>query len=183
MMATLNLIVRMIDGLNERIGSGIRWLTLVMVFLGAFNALARYATRYVGVSLSSNAYLDAQWYLFSLVFLLGAAYGLNQDHHVRVDIFYSRMSRMTQAWIDLIGSVFMLIPFTVLMFWVSWTPVAISWQIREISPDPGGLPRYPIKTIILICFLLLFLQGLSQVVKKVQFICLKSQDKTLKNTL
>ena len=173
----------MIDGLNEQIGSGIRWATLIMVFLGAFNALARYATRDVGVSLSSNAYLDAQWYLFSLVFLLGAAYGLNQDHHVRVDIFYSRMSRVTQAWIDLIGSLFMLIPFTVLMFWVSWTPVAISWQIREISPDPGGLPRYPIKTIILICFLLLFLQGLSQVVKKVQFICLKSQDKTLKNTL
>ena len=93
------------------------------------------------------------------------------------------MGRVTQAWIDLIGSVLMLIPFTVLMFWVSWTPVAISWQIREISPDPGGLPRYPIKSVILICFLLLFLQGLSQVVKKVQFICLKSQEKTPKNTI
>ncbi len=179
----MNAIVRIIDGLNEKIGVAIRWLTLIMVFIGAFNALARYATRYVGVSLSSNAYLDLQWYLFSLVFLLGAGYGLNHDHHVRVDIFYSRMNRISQAWIDLVGSLLMLLPFTILMLWVAWTPVSMSWEIKEMSPDPGGLPRYPIKSVILISFLLLFLQGISQIIKKIQIIRLGNGDRDLRDVL
>tara|TARA_B110000196_G_scaffold256080_1_gene226219 strand:- start:1142 stop:1690 length:549 start_codon:yes stop_codon:yes gene_type:complete len=174
-------IVRLIDGLNDKIGSIIRWFTLIMVLLGAFNALARYATRYIGVSLSSNGYLDLQWYLFSLIFLLGAAHGLKHNHHVRVDVFYSRMDKVSQAWIDLIGSSLMLLPFSVLMLWVSWSPVIISWQIREVSPDPGGLPRYPIKSVILVSFLLLLLQGVSQIIKNIQFIRTHRQNRPVED--
>ena len=159
-----------IDGLNNRIGQGIRWLSLIMILVGAFNAIARYATRYTGVSLSSNAYLDLQWYFFSLIFLLGAAYGLEHDVHVRVDVLYSRLTRKKRAWIDLGGTVLFLIPFSVLMLWVSWPAVRNSWSIKETSPDPGGLPRYPIKAVILLSFALLVLQALSQVVKQVDIL-------------
>ena len=154
-----------IDRLNDRIGSAIQWLALVMVVVGALNAIARYAGRFTSVSLSSNAYLELQWYLFSLIFLMGAAYGLNHDYHVRVDVLYERLGRRARAWIDLIGSVLFLVPFAVMMLWVSWGPVVRSWSILETSPDPGGLPRYPIKTVILVSFLLLLLQGISQIVK------------------
>tara|TARA_B100000586_G_C20014121_1_gene386029 strand:- start:98 stop:646 length:549 start_codon:yes stop_codon:yes gene_type:complete len=177
-MAFLSSIARIVDSLNDRIGSVIGWFTLAMVFVGALNALARYATRYVGVSLSSNAYLDLQWYLFSLVFLLGSAYGLNNDHHVRVDIFYSRMSKITRAWINLLGATLLLLPFAALMLWVSWGPISISWRIKEISPDPGGLPRYPIKTVILISFFLLFFQGISQIIKNIQLIRLNRANRS-----
>jgi len=159
-----------VDGVNDRIGSAIRWLALIMVLVGAFNALARYTTRYTGVALSSNAYLDLQWYFFSLIFLLGAAYGLNHDVHVRVDVLYSRLSRKAQAWIDLMGTVLFLLPFSLLMLWVSWPAVRNSWAVRETSPDPGGLPRYPIKAVILLSFFLLVLQALSQIIKQVDVI-------------
>ena len=154
-----------IDRLNDRIGTGIQWLALVIVLIGALNALARYTGRYTGVSLSSNAYLDLQWYLFSLIFLMGAAYGLNHNYHVRVDVLYSRLEPRTRAWIDLIGSALFLVPFAFVMLWVSWGPVANSWSILESSPDPGGLPRYPIKTVILVSFFLLLLQASSEIVK------------------
>ena len=169
-MPTLKKISARIDGLNDIIGSLIRWLALIMVLVGAFNALARYATRYTDVSLSSNAYLDLQWYMFSLIFLLGAAYGLNHDVHVRVDVLYERLSEKTQAWIDLTGTVLFLIPFSALFLWVSWPAVRNSWSIREVSPDPGGLPRYPIKAVILVCFVLLLLQAFSEIVKQVEVI-------------
>lgn len=163
-----------IDGLNDRVGAAIRWLALVMVLVGAFNALARYATRYTDVSLSSNAYLDLQWYFFSLIFLLGAAYGLLHDVHVRVDVVYGRLSRKARAWIDLAGTVLFMLPFSILMLYVSWPAVRNSWQIREVSPDPGGLARWPIKAVILIGFTLLVLQGFSQLVKQIEI--LRSDD-------
>ncbi len=169
-MLYLKHIAQMVDRLNDLIGGAIRWLALVMVLVGAFNALARYATRYTDISLSSNAYLDLQWYMFSLIFLLGAAYGLNHDVHVRVDVLYERLSEKTQAWIDLSGTVLFLLPFSFLFLWVSWPAVRNSWAIREVSPDPGGLARYPIKAVILVCFVLLILQGFSQIVKNVSTI-------------
>jgi TRAP-type mannitol/chloroaromatic compound transport system permease small subunit len=159
-----------IDGLNDRIGAAIRWLALIMVLVGAFNAIARYLTRYVGVSLSSNAYLDLQWYFFSLIFLLGAAYGLRHDVHVRVDVLYSKLGPKPRAWIDLGGSVLFLLPFSVLMLLMAWPAVRNSWRVRETSPDPGGLPRYPIKAVILLSFVLLVLQALSQIVKQVEIL-------------
>jgi len=169
-MPSLKRVSAVIDGLNDRIGAAIRWLVLIMVLVGAFNALARWLTRYTGVSLSSNAYLDLQWYMFSLIFLLGAAYGLNHDVHVRVDVLYSRLSKKARAWIDLAGTVLFLLPFSAVMLWVSWPAVANSWSIREVSPDPGGLARYPIKAVIIISFALLLLQALSQLVKQIEVI-------------
>ena len=97
---------------------------------------------------------------------MGSAYGLNHDYHVRVDVVYARLGRRGRAWIDLIGSVLFLVPFAVVMLWVSWGPVVRSWDILETSPDPAGLPRYPIKTVILVSFFLLLLQAISQIVKK-----------------
>lgn len=159
-----------IDRLNDRIGAAIRWLVLAMVLVGAYNALARYATRFADVGLTSNALLDLQWYLFSLVFLLGAAYALDHDVHVRVDVLHSRLSPRGRAWIDLLGTVLFLVPFSVVMLVVSVPAVRNSWAIREVSPDPGGLARYPIKTVILISFVLLLLQAFSQAAKHVHTI-------------
>lgn len=156
----------MVDRLNDRVGAAIQWLALLMVLVGAFNALARYATRFTGIALSSNAYLDLQWYFFTLIFLLGAAYGLNHDYHVRVDVVYAELRPRAKAWLDLLGTMLFLIPFSVVMLWVSWRPVWNSWVIRESSPDPGGLPRYPIKAVILLAFLLLLLQGFSHALKQ-----------------
>lgn len=164
-MSTLRRISAAIDRLNDRIGAAIQWIALIMVIVGAFNAIARYAGTYIGVSLSSNVYLELQWYLFSLIFLMGAAYGLNHDYHVRVDVLYLRLGRRARAWIDLIGSALFLAPFALVMLWISWGPVANSWSVLETSPDPGGLARYPIKTVILVSFFLLLLQAISQIVK------------------
>ncbi len=166
-MQFLRIFSSRVDGLNRWIGGLIRWLVLVMVVIGAYNALARYFTRYTSVMLSSNALNELQWYLFSVIFLMGAAYALDRDVHVRVDILYARLSDKGRAWIDLLGTVLFLIPFSVLMLRVAWPAVRNSWGIREVSPDPGGLPRYPIKALILVSFALLVLQGVSQVVKQI----------------
>lgn len=157
---------RGIDRLNDTVYAGIRWLTLAMIVVGAFNALARYLTRQTGVALASNAYFDLQWYMFSLVFLLGAAYGLRHDVHVRVDVLYSRVTPRTRAWIDIGGTVLLLIPFCVMMLVTSWPAIRNSWAVREGSPDPGGLARYPIKTVLLVCFSLLLLQAVAQLIRR-----------------
>ena len=159
-----------IDRLNDLIGSATSWLALAMVLMGAYNAVARWATRYVGLPLSSNALNELQWYMFSIIFLLGAAHGLRHDVHVRVDVLRERLSERGRAWIDLCGTTLLLIPFCVLMLWVSWTPVVRSWQVREVSPDPGGLPRWPIKALLLVCFGLLLLQGLAMIVRQLDAI-------------
>jgi TRAP-type mannitol/chloroaromatic compound transport system permease small subunit len=159
-----------VDRLNDGIGSGITWLSLVMILFGAYNALGRWATRFVGVNLSNNALQELQWYLFSVIFLLGAAWGLRHDVHVRVDVLYSRLSMRGKAWIDLLGTVFFLLPFCVMMLWVSYPAVARSWAVREGSPDPGGLPRWPIKALLLVSFSLLLIQGLALLVRQVDAI-------------
>jgi len=158
---------RWIDALNGAVGRGASWLVLVMVLVGAGNAVARYLGRFIGINLSSNAYLEMQWYLFSLVFLLGAAYTLQRDDHVRVDVLYGRLSRRGRAWVDAVGTVLFLIPFCLFCLWVSWPSVRNSWQVLEGSPDPGGLPRYPIKSVILVAFVLLILQGCAELYRKV----------------
>ena len=160
--------VRAIDRVSEITGQAVLWLVGVMVVMGAFNAVARYVTRWTGANLSSNAYIEAQWYLFSIVFLLGAAYALKHDAHVRVDVFYGRLSPRGKAWVDLLGTVLFLIPFCIFMLVVSWPSVAASWRVREVSPDPGGLPRYPIKAVILLAFVLLLAQGVAEALKRVR---------------
>jgi TRAP-type mannitol/chloroaromatic compound transport system permease small subunit len=141
------------------------WLSLLMVLIGAYNAVVRYLGSFIGRNLSSNAYLEAQWYLFGAMFMLGAAYGLRHNVHVRVDILHSRWSERTHAWIDLLGTVLFLLPFCAMVLWLALDWVEMSWQVREGSPNPGGLLRYPIKVVIPIAFILLALQGISQVIK------------------
>ncbi|MCH2471329.1 MAG: TRAP transporter small permease subunit [Gemmatimonadetes bacterium] len=151
-------------------GAGIRWLALVMVLVGAGTAILRYSARGLELSLNLTPLGELQWYLFSLIFLLGAAYGLNHDVHVRVDVLYERFSKKARALIDLIGTLVFLIPFSLVMLYVSWPAVSNSFSIREMSPDPGGLPRWPIKIVILVSFVLLMLQGLSQIVKQIDIL-------------
>jgi TRAP-type mannitol/chloroaromatic compound transport system permease small subunit len=157
-----------VDGLNNAIGVTIRWLTLVMVLIGAIGAVLRYFSRGLGLSMNLTPLVEGQWYAFSVIFLMGAAYGVTQDVHVRVDVMFSRFTDRTRALIDLVGSVLFLVPFCVLMLYVSWPPVRNSWAVREMSPDPGGLPRYPIKALILVSFSLLVLQALSHIYKQVE---------------
>ena len=166
-----------IDRWTDRLGRATAWLTLAMVVVGSYNTVARYVDGYRGrhdaaggeafLRLSSNAFLELQWYLFSLVFLLGAAYALRHNAHVRVDLVYGRLGERGKAWIDLIGGLLLLLPFTIFGLWVSWPPVRNSWHVWEASADPGGLPRYPIKTVILVAFVVLLLQGLSETAKRI----------------
>lgn len=158
-------LARGIDAVSEWSGRFLYWLTLVMVLVASYNTVVRYLGRYLGTSLSSNAYIELQWYLFSIVFLLGAAYTLRHNAHVRVDVVYQSLSLRNRAWVNLLGTLLFLIPFCVLMIVVSWPTVAMSWSIREMSPDPGGLPRYPIKAVIPLGFALLALQALSEGIK------------------
>jgi TRAP-type mannitol/chloroaromatic compound transport system permease small subunit len=141
---------------------------LLVVLVGAFNAIARYLGKSLGRDLSSNAYLELQWYLFGLIFLLSGAYTLQRNAHVRVDVLYDRLPRRMRAWIDTIGHVVLLLPFAVFAVVVSLGPVADSWKRGEQSPDPGGLPRYPIKVIVPIAFALLALQGIGQLIKQIR---------------
>ncbi|BAZ51183.1 tripartite ATP-independent periplasmic transporter DctQ component [Nostoc sp. NIES-4103] len=158
-------ISKFIDNCTERIGRLTSWLVLVMVILGVWNVVGRYLGRISGNNFTSNAYIEAQWYIFDIIFFLGAGYALKHNEHVRVDIFYSNWQRKQKALADLLGTVFFLIPFCILVIIFSWDSILASWQIREGSSDPGGLPRYPIKAMIIVAFVLLIFQGISQAIK------------------
>lgn len=161
---------RIIDALNERIGRLTYWLVPLMVLIGTWNVAGRYIGRAVGQNLSSNAFIESQWYIFDLVFLLGAAYTLKHNEHVRVDILYNQWSPRKKAIANLIGSLLFLIPFCLLVIFYSWDTIMASWAIRETSPDPGGLPRYPIKSMIIVSLVLLILQGISEAIKNFAYI-------------
>lgn len=156
-----------IDRFNEKLGRVACWLTLVMVLVASYNTLARYLGKYLQHNITSNALLETQWYLFSLIFLLGASYTLKQDAHVRVDVIYDRLTAKGRAWINLLGCIFFLLPFCLFAIWTSLGPVRSSWEVLEVSPDPGGLLRYPIKTLIPIAFFLLVMQGISFLIRQV----------------
>ena len=156
-----------IDRFSDRTGRVVYWLTFAAVVIGSFNAVVRYLDRFVGLGISSNLYIELQWYLFGLIFLLAAAYTLRHDAHVRVDVFYGKLSERGRAWVTLAGTVLFLFPFCLLMILVSWPAVRNSWAVMEMSPDPGGLPRYPIKTVIPIAFILLLVQGVSLLIRQV----------------
>ena len=174
-----------IDRLNERIGRILWYLTLGMILAGTYNALTRYVSRAARINpetagvpeqvlqsigtaalaMNSNLFIELQWYLFSVVFLLGAAYTLKDDAHVRVDVFYARAPERIKAWINLVGAVLLLAPFCILMLWTSWPVVVDAIVHLEGSPDPGGLPRYPLLAIIPLAFALLLMQGISQSIR------------------
>ncbi|MGB3612909.1 MAG: TRAP transporter small permease subunit [Elainellaceae cyanobacterium] len=154
----------------DRLSDGLGWLTLglmlVMVAVGAYNAITRYLGQFIGINLSSNLYIEVQWYLFSLIFLLGAAYVLKRGEHVRVDVLYGRLSRRAKAWIDLLGALLLLLPLCVVIVMYSLPSVLNSWRIKETSSDPGGLVRYPLKAMLVVAFVLLGLQGISEAIKQ-----------------
>jgi TRAP-type mannitol/chloroaromatic compound transport system permease small subunit len=154
-----------IDKLNEWIGRSVAWLGLAAVLVCTANALARYA-----LNIGSNAWLELQWYFNSAVFLLIAAYALRRNEHVRIDVINSRLSHRTQAWIDILGGLFMLLPAAIIIAWFSWPSLANSWRINEYSSDPGGLVRWPVRALIPLAFTLLALQGVSEIVKRVAFL-------------
>jgi len=154
-----------IDAFNIRVGRIISWLTLVMIILGFVNVVLRYSGRWLEFNLTSNMALEAQWYMFALVFLLLGAYTLQQDRHVRVDILYSRLGPRGQAWINLVGAVVFMVPFCLLIIWVCWPFITASVAVWESSPDPGGLPRWPIKFAIPVGFVLVAAQGVAMAIR------------------
>jgi len=156
---------RTIDALNDMIGRHVYWLILVAVLVSAFNASVRYA-----FDVSSNAWLELQWYLFSAVFLLCAGYTLGRNEHVRIDIIAGRLSRRTQAWIDLLGGLFFLLPMSLIIMWLSWPLFIESYTRHEISGDAGGLLRWPVRLLVPAGFFLLSLQGISEVIKRIAFL-------------
>jgi len=155
----------LIDRLNLVAGRLVGWLVLVAVLISAGNALARY-----GFNAGSNAWLEVQWYLFSAIFLLGAGYALREGAHVRIDLVAGRMSRRAQAWIDVFGGVFMLLPVSAIILWYGWDAFLLSWHENEVSTDAGGLLRWPVKLLVPAGFALLILQGLSETIKRVAFL-------------
>jgi TRAP-type mannitol/chloroaromatic compound transport system permease small subunit len=161
-METLLAIARAIDKLNEKVGWIATCLVLIACVVSAGNAMMRY-----GFNLSSNAWLEIQWYLFGGMVMLGAAYTLKQNEHVRVDVFYSRYKDRTRLWVDLLGGVFFLLPMTIIIGWLSWPLFINSWEINEISGNAGGLLRWPVKILIPLGFFLLTLQGLSEIIKRI----------------
>ena len=166
-------ISRAIDNLTNKLGWLINWLVLMVIGVGFFNVIARYLGRFIGVQLSSNALIELQWYLFSLIFLFGFPYILLHGENVRVDFLYTNMSTKKRALIDLLGTVLLVLPFCLIGLWVTFNPVLQSWGYLndgtwgswEVSSDANGLPRAPIKTMIPISLLLLLLQSISQSIK------------------
>lgn len=167
-----------IDAITALIGRVMWWLTLFMVLVGAYNVITRYAYgviqsvvgEAIAERLSGNVYLELQTYSYDLVFLLGAAFVLHADGHVRVDILYSTLSSRAKAIIDIIGTWLFLVPFSAMGIYFSHSYVSASWRSMEISPNPGGLARYPIKTVIVVAFALLIAQGISETIKNVAFL-------------
>jgi TRAP-type mannitol/chloroaromatic compound transport system permease small subunit len=150
-----------IDRLNRWAGWLGSWSILVMLAIGAWNVIGRFLGLALGLSLSSNALLEAQWYLFSLAFLLGLGWTLQRDGHVRVDVLHSRWSKRRQQQVELGGTLGLLLPFCLMVLLVSLQPAWQSFLIQEASPDPGGLPRFWVKALIPLGFALLALQGLA----------------------
>ena len=156
---------RAIDALNERVGHLVYWLVLAAVVVSAGNATMRYL-----FDMSSNAWLELQWYLFSAVFLLAAGYTLLHNEHVRIDVVAGRLSPRGRAWVDLVGSVFFLLPMAIIIMVLSWPVLVESYQRNEVSSDAGGLLRWPVKLLIPLGFLLLSLQGISEIIKRIAFL-------------
>lgn len=164
-MQSLLPVSRGIDWLNERIGRAIYWLVLAAVLISATNAVVRKL-----FNVSSNAYLEVQWYLFSAVFLLCAGYVLLRNEHVRIDVLTSRLSPRGRTWIDIIGLTVFLLPAALLIIWLSWPMFERAWVSGEMSQNAGGLVRWPVFLLLPLGFVFLSLQGLSELIKRVAFL-------------
>ncbi len=164
-MSFLLSLSRFIDNLNEKIGHGISWALLLAVLICSGNAVVRYL-----FNMSSNGWLEIQWYLFAAIFLLATSYTLLRNEHVRIDVIVSHFSKRTQVWIDLIGFIVFLMPATLLILYYG-TPYAwISIQNQEVSSNAGGLIVWPVKLLIPVGFVLLALQGVSEIIKRIGYL-------------
>ena len=165
MMKVLLGLSRAIDALNEQIGKLTYWLILAAVLISTGNAIVRYT-----LNTSSNAWLEIQWYLFSFVFLFCAGYTLLHNQHVRIDVITARFSGRTRAWIDILGTLFFLLPMAVAIMWLSWPVFTDAYRSKEISANAGGLLIWPGRLMLPLGFFLLVLQGFSELIKRVAFL-------------
>ncbi|MFC3628084.1 TRAP transporter small permease subunit [Paracoccus angustae] len=161
-MSGLLALSRGIDRINTVIGRNVSWLILLAIFVSAINAIIRKA-----FSISSNAWLELQWYLYGAAFLLAAAYTLLENEHIRIDIIFAAWSRRVQHWIELLGHIFFLMPFVLLTLWLCWPWLARSYRTGEMSMNAGGLMLWPAKALLFTGFVLLFFQGISEIIKKI----------------
>jgi TRAP-type mannitol/chloroaromatic compound transport system permease small subunit len=161
----MNLLLRLsraIDAVNERLGWVADWLVLLSCLISAGNAFSRYA-----FGISSNAWLEIQWYMFGALVMLGASYTLKRNEHVRVDIVYSNVSTRRQIGIDIFGFILFMLPATAIMAYLSWPIFHNSWLLGEVSGNAGGLLRWPVKIFLPLGFALLTLQGISELIKRI----------------
>ena len=156
---------RAIDAITERVGRFVYWLVLIVVLISAANAIVRKLFNY-----SSNAYLEIQWYLFSVIFLFGAGYTLLRNEHVRIDIIAGRLSARAQNWIDVIGIVLFLWPMSFVIMWMSWPLFVDSLTRHEVSSNAGGLLIWPARLMMPIGFALLIMQSVSELIKRIAFL-------------
>ena len=156
---------RAIDALNEQVGKLTYWLILAAVLISTGNAVVRYS-----LNMSSNAWLEIQWYLFSFVFLFCAGYTLLHNQHVRTDILTGALSGRAKAWIDILGTVFFLLPMAIAIMWLSWPVFVDAYQSNEISTNAGGLLIWPGRLMVPAGFFLLVLQGVSEMIKRIAFL-------------
>ena len=161
-MKSLLALSRGIDFVNEKVGWIADWLVLLSCLISAGNAFSRYA-----FGISSNAWLEIQWYMFAAMVMLGASYTLKRNEHVRVDIVYANVSTRTQMRIDIFGFILFMLPATLIMAYLSWPIFYNSWALGEVSSNAGGLIRWPVKIFLPIGFALLSLQGFSELIKRI----------------
>ena len=166
-MAALLKLSRAIDFVNDRFGEVANWLVLFACLISAGNAASRYL-----FSASSNAWLEVQWYMFAGMVLLGGPYTLKLNEHVRVDLLYSSVSERTRIWIDIIGGVTFLLPICIILVYFTWPWFVDSWRIDETSSNAGGLIRWPVKLVLPVGFALMALQGISELIKRVEALIL-----------
>ena len=164
-MNALLALSRAIDAVTERIGRLVYWLVLIVVLISAANAVVRKLFNY-----SSNAYLEVQWYLFSVIFLFGAGYVLLHNDHVRIDIIQGKLSPRAQNWIDVVGIVFFLWPMSFIIMWLAWPLFIDSYARNEVSTNAGGLTIWPARLMIPIGFALLLIQSVSELIKRIAYL-------------
>lgn len=154
-------LARVIDKFSGWLGVVASWLVLLACLVSAGNATIRYL-----ISYSSNAWLELQWYMFAGMVLLGAAYTLRVNEHVRVDLIYGMVTDRTRNWIDLLGGAVFLTPMCLVMIWFTWPWFVQSWTLNEVSNNAGGLIRWPVILLLPVGFTLILLQGFAEMIKR-----------------
>ena len=177
MNALLNL-SKWIDTLTTWVGKSATWLILVVTLISAGNAVMRYTINY-----SSNAFLEIQWYLFGMIFLLSSGYTLLRNEHVRIDVLSSKLSVRGRTWVDIFGIIFFLMPMAIAIAWMSWPIFVRALLESEYSSNAGGLIVWPARLMIPVGFFLLVLQGVSELIKRIGFLAGLCPDPTARSNV